>query len=234
MKNNNVSLMVLAVFMTLVSCTKTANKIRQDKVLDVDGWRFSAEHPELYQVGMDESIKRAGKSTTTINAKDTSRYGYGFLCKGLSAKDYLGKRVRLTGYIRSEDVSQWAGFWMRVDAREEYGFKKGQTPIPTTFSDMTEYACQRPEVLAFDNMHDDVEDRSVHGTSDWSKYEVVLDIPDNAGTIDYGAILQGAGRIWIDDVRLEVVDHSVMTTGVSKEIIEKWNKAPEQEGYKIL
>ena len=46
------------------------------------------------------------------------------------AGDYLGKRIKMTGYIKSENVTDWAGMWFRVDSKTEY------------------------EILSFDNMQD--------------------------------------------------------------------------------
>ena len=31
------------------------------------------------------------------------------------ADAFRGERVRMSGYVRSKEVSDWAGLWMRVD-----------------------------------------------------------------------------------------------------------------------
>jgi hypothetical protein len=98
---------------------------------------------------------------------------------------YLNKRVRMTGYVKSENVTTWAGLWLRVD----------------------EPGSQQP--LSFDNMSD----RPIKGTTDWTKYEIVLDVPSNASLIAYGALLGGTGQIWFDRITIEVVSDSVPVTG---------------------
>ena len=100
-----------------------------------------------------------------------------------------GLDVRLTGSLKTKEVSQWAGFWFRVD-----GQKKG-------------------EMLAFDNMKDGKTDRSITGTSNWKQYDLVLDVPFNAKSIIYGALLNGSGQIWFENVTLEIVNSSIPTTG---------------------
>ena len=65
------------------------------------------------------------------------------------------------------------------------------------------------EILAMDNMSD----RPVRGTTDWQKYSVVLNIPQEGGFIAYGVLLEGTGKVWIDDYMIEEVDHKVPTTG---------------------
>lgn len=68
--------------------------------------------------------------------------------------------------------------------------------------------------LGFDNMHDGKEDRSLIGTNDWTKCRNRSGCcPLNASSFGYGALLSGTGQIWFDEIRFEVVDNSVPTTG---------------------
>ena len=106
------------------------------------------------------------------------------------ADDYRGKRVRLSGYVRPKGISDWAGVWMRVDG----------PPMPGT---------QMPEPLAFDNM----QDRPIKGTGDWRQCNVVLDVPEKAQEIAFGILLTGAGEVWMDDLKFEVVGKATPTTG---------------------
>ena len=87
--------------------------------------------------------------------------------------------------MKSSDVKSWAGFWLRVDQ------EKSKKP------------------LAFDNMSE----RPVKGNSDWTKYEIVLDIPKEASNLAYGALLNGTGQIWFDNIKFEVVSKDEKTTG---------------------
>jgi hypothetical protein len=63
-------------------------------------------------------------------------------------------------------------------------------------------------LLAFDNM----QNRPIKGTTDWKRYDVVLDVPPEAKALAFGLLLAGNGQIWFDDLRLEVVDRSVAVT----------------------
>ncbi len=81
-------------------------------------------------------------------------------------------------------MTQWAGLWFRVDG-----------PNNTT--------------LAFDNM----EQRAIKGTTDWTRYEIVLDVPNEAQRLAFGVLLAGGGQVWMDDLRFEVVPTTVKTTG---------------------
>ncbi|MGB4839416.1 MAG: hypothetical protein WBP08_10510 [Saprospiraceae bacterium] len=51
------------------------------------------------------------------------------------------------------------------------------------------------------------------GNTDWHKYELVLDVPNNVSYIAYGAMIGGTGQIWFDDITFEIVDENIPTTG---------------------
>jgi hypothetical protein len=96
---------------------------------------------------------------------------------------YRGRRVRLSGYLRVENVTgTGADIWLRGDA-------------PTM-------------VRAFDRM----DDRKRTGTGGWQLAQVVLDLPDDVVGIRFGAGLWGPGKVWVDDLRLDVVDASIPVT----------------------
>jgi hypothetical protein len=91
----------------------------------------------------------------------------------------------MTAMVKARDVVGWAGIWMRVDDADE-------------------------RTVAFDNMHKP--DRRIAGTVGWRRYSVTLDIPENGAYISFGAVMQRTGQIWLDGVRLNVVDDSVPAT----------------------
>jgi len=149
------------------------------------GWFIAGSKPQLYHMGIDPNGGRDGKHAATIQGKKKAR-GFGTLMQNCWPTKYLGKRVRMSGYLKSVDVKHWAGFWLRVD----------QASGPA---------------LSFDNMKTG-EDRSVKGSTDWKKYDIVLDVPLRATNLAYGALLVGKGQIWFDDITFEVVNDSVPTT----------------------
>lgn len=105
--------------------------------------------------------------------------------------------------MKSKNVSGWAGFWLRVDYADS-----------TQQTDSVEVT-----TLAFDNMVD----RSVKGTKDWNKYEIILDVPLNATTISFGALLSGTGQIWVDNFSFEIADNSMVVTKPPLENLTRFN-----------
>ncbi len=187
-KKNRISILLLAGALTLLS---------YDLPKD---WVRAGNQPNKYEMGTDPGAGINGKNAATIRSIKKHVTGFGTLMQHSMPDKYLGKRVRMTGYMKSQDVDGWGGFWFRVDGKE-----KGK-------------------VLSFDNM----QNRSVKGNTEWKKYEIVLDVPENAAKLAYGALLSGTGQIWFDDVNFEIVDKSVAITGTWMTLNEPSNLNFEQ------
>jgi hypothetical protein len=145
----------------------------------IKGWFNSGSVQMSYKTVLDNNVYHSGQRSVRIESVDTSIQGFATVMQFCSAKDYLGTRVKLTGYIKSENVKEWAGMWFRIDP------KVGQ------------------ESLGFDNM----QDRPVTGTADWTKCEIILDVPAESGTLNFGALISGTGKIWFDNVSIEILDN---------------------------
>lgn len=165
------------------------------------GWFKAGSDPKSYEMGIDKGAGQDGKNAATIKSIDKKINGFGTLMQDCLPDKYLGKRIRMSGLVKTRDVSDWAGLWLRID-------QKGS-----------------PETLGFDNMHDGKKDRSIKGTTEWTKYEIVLDVPLNSSNIAYGALIGGTGQIWFDNLNFEIVDNTVATTGSGKDELMP-NKEP--------
>jgi hypothetical protein len=146
------------------------------------GWSKTGSDPGDYDVGLDKNELFRDKNAYFIKARQSPR-GFATLMQMIKADAFRGKRVRLTGNAKSEQVEEWAGFWMRVDG-------------------------PKAEQRGFDNM----QDRPIKGTTGWTKYQVVLDVPDDSVHIAFGLLLGGPGQVWMADLQFEVVSSSVPTT----------------------
>lgn len=149
------------------------------------GWFKAGSKPTDYEMGIDKNVKQNGKNAATIKSITNNIDGFGTLMQTCLPGKFLAKKVKMSGYLKSKDVVEWAGFWLRVDQKNSY------------------------QPLAFDNM----QNRAVKGTTDWKKYEIILDVPANATNIAYGALLSGDGQIWFDDIKFEIVDNATPATG---------------------
>lgn len=148
------------------------------------GWFNAGSKPKSYEMGIEKGAGQDGKNAATIKSIDKRIDGFGTLMQQSKPDKYIGKRIKMTGFVKSEKVTNWAGLWLRID---HAGSK---------------------QPLSFDNMSD----RPIKGTTGWTKYEIVLDVPSNASLIAYGALLNGTGQIWFDNLSFEVVGDNVPTT----------------------
>lgn len=145
-------------------------------------WHNTGSAANKYAMGVDSTI---ASNTFTIQSSYKHIHGYGTLMQYYSADAYSGKRIKMSGMMKSINVKKRAGFWMQVQPIDS------STPV------------------AFDNMHR----RPVKGSTNWQRYEIVLDVPEDVDYIAMGALLSGTGKIWFKDINIEVVSTSTPTTG---------------------
>jgi hypothetical protein len=152
------------------------------------GWVVAGSDPKNYEIGLDQNVSYTGRSSAYIKEVQSSK-GFATLMQSFRADLYRGKRVRLSAYVKSVDIQRWAGLWMRVDGQPQ--------------------GSSRPVSLSFDNMGN----RPIKGTTEWARYEIVLNVPVEAVAIFFGALLEGHGTLWSDNFEFGVVDASVPITG---------------------
>lgn len=77
-----------------------------------EGWRTNSS--DAYIHAIDKNTFQSGKQSVSIEFKGPTK-GFDEWAYSLPAH-YLGKKITLRGYIKTQDVSNgWAGLWMRID-----------------------------------------------------------------------------------------------------------------------
>ena len=147
-----------------------------------EGWFLAGLDRKSYSMDLDDKVAHEGKSSARFASRQKPT-GFGTMMQSMEPGDYLGKRVRYSAFVKTKDVTDWAGLWMRVDGPSQ-------------------------KMLAFDNMSG----RPIKGTMDWTRHEIVLDVGAEATGISFGILMDGTGTTWLDDVKFEVVDNSVPVT----------------------
>lgn len=151
-------------------------------------WFKGGNAANSYQMEIDRASKD-GLPIYHLKSIDSLITGFGTVMNYMDPKPYLGKRVRMTGMLKTNNVKDWSGFWLRIDEKD--------SRLP----------------LGFDNMHDGRIDRSIKGTNDWNRYEIILDVPKESNKMAYGGIISGVGEIWFKDIKFEIIDKSIKITG---------------------
>jgi hypothetical protein len=145
-------------------------------------WDLVGTRPQDYQIGTDGNVAHSGAAGGYIRSTTEIAAGFGTLLQTFAADQYRGQRLRMSAYIKTDSVSKGAGVLMRVDGANK--------------------------MLAISNM----QDRPIKGTTDWAKYDVVLDIPEDSVDIAFGAWIEETGQISFDDFHFEVAGSDVPVT----------------------
>jgi hypothetical protein len=164
------------------------------------GWQAVTDGTSEYTVSVDGARRDGGQgyAGATIRANVESPRGSAMLAQSIRADAYRGKRIRLSGYLKTIGVNEGtAVLFMRVD---------GDGVVQTS-----DYMQNRPLML----------------TTDWARQEIVLDVPRNAIGFTYGFMLGGSGQAWLDDVQLDVVSDDVPTTGQSGGLYPASSRQPD-------
>jgi hypothetical protein len=147
------------------------------------GWTVAGSSPQDYEFSQDSTTASSGHASALIAAKSgVALRGFGTLMQTISAENYRDGRWRLSGYLKSNAATR-AQMWMRVDGPDR-------------------------RVVSFDNM----DARPVTGTTEWTRYEIVLDVPADSVDIAFGFLLTQGGKVWGDNFRLEKVAADVPVT----------------------
>lgn len=140
-------------------------------------WGITGKNPDKFTAGVDQSDGFKGAKFLRNKSDDPSAWAS--LYQQISAQNYLGQRIRFHGRVRTADIGNWAGLWMRIDGA-------GRT-------------------LAFYNS----QDKPIKGTTEWQERSVVLDVPTDAASIVFGVIGNGKGTVWIDRLGFDAVGKDV-------------------------
>jgi hypothetical protein len=143
---------------------------------------LAGDHPQNYDTGVDKDVAYQGHPCAYLKPKPSATEGFGTLMQRFDAAQFAGKRVRLSAWVKSENVDDWAGLWMRVDS----GTKS----------------------VAFDNM----QNRAIKETTGWRNYAVVLDVPKDATVISFGILVSKSGTVWLNSAQFETVGMDVPVT----------------------
>lgn len=121
----------------------------------------------------DNKIVHSGQWSVRIERDAQSAGGFSVIGRPISW-EFSGKTIEMRGFLRTENVSGYAGLWVRQD--------------------------NGSEMLAIENM----ESQQLKGTHDWSEYKITLPINKDTRSLVFGFLMAGTGKAWADDLQILV------------------------------
>lgn len=88
--------------------------------------------------------------------------------------EFSANSIEIRGFLRTENVSGFAGLWMRQD--------------------------NGTEMLSLENM----ESQQLKGTHDWTEYKITLPVQKEMRSLVFGILMAGTGKTWADDLQILV------------------------------
>lgn len=150
---------------------------------DSASWDLRGEDPELYRSGFDTRVKFRDLPSLFLTSNVAGPAQWAAVGTRINCSPFLGRRIQLTGFLKTESVADTARFWLRVEDKYRH-------------------------VLSFDNMSG----RTLTGSNNWEPFSIVVDVPGNAARCGLGALLMGPGEVWVNAVKIQAVDVTVPTT----------------------
>ena len=101
---------------------------------------------------------------------------YGSVAQSVVAAPYVGKVARYSAWLKTRDASE--------------------NGAVLTILVLANGAVVSQNFMA---------EAPVKGSKGWTRYTITLPVPGNAERVEIGAMMQGKGSLWLDDVELEFV-----------------------------
>jgi len=135
---------------------------------------------EAFIIGLDEDQRRGNEPTIAIRSATAKSEDWAQARTVIPADEYRGKRIRLSGYLKCKDVETSSAMQLWVMDAAGNGLAQ-----------------------------DDLGGHHLTGTKDWTRYDIVSDVPQAAVRIIVITSLRGKGSIWADGLELAVVGKDV-------------------------
>lgn len=147
-------------------------------------WQITGSRASDYEAGLLPGITCDGDQVAQLRLRSavSECAGFGALVQCIAAARYAGRRVCFSAMARTCEVTDWAGLWLRVDGPAG--------------------------MLALDNM----QDRALRGTTDWTQASIVVDVAHEATHLLFGALLSGAGALDLARLRFDEAGEAVPVT----------------------
>ncbi len=141
-------------------------------------------------ISVDDEIVHGGKWSVRLERDAASAQGFSTITAALPI-DFTGNMVEMRGFLRTQDVSDFVGLWMREDG-------------------------DQPNLIL-----EDMQKAGLKGTHDWAEFSITVPVLPEAKQLYFGFLLSGTGKAWADDLQLLVDGKPIWEAAAIRTVLNK-------------
>lgn len=139
------------------------------------GWSIEGHGQNMYAAEVDGEIRREGHPTVRFHPTQATGGAYATFMTTLDAAPLRGRRAHAEIWVRTQGVTGRGDVWLRVQGSDSPADGPG---LATSISRLPVNA-------------------------EFTRFELVVDVPEDAASVQLGVGLGGPGMLWMDGVRVE-------------------------------
>ena len=170
----------------VMSARLAERPLSTERIIVPEGWYLVGKNTPSFEGGLHGSDRHQGQPVFWLR-NATGEDGFATLIQSVVAESYIGKRVRFSGHLRAENVGGSATIFLRADD-------------------------SRGRFVAFNNLETLKTNGALKGSMAWCRRDVVLDIPAEALSLNFGFYLAGTGEAHFSNFDLQIVGRDVPLT----------------------
>ncbi len=148
------------------------------------GWKVTGPQAAGCILKSDFNYVQNGAASALLQTLANDSVSHCGIIQASTVGKFRGQRVAFSAYLATQSMSGRGALWFRADDASG-------------------------AVVAFQNQLR----QGLSGTSPWTAEVLVIDVPETADNIFYGAVLSGSGMLWVDSADFNIVKNTVAVTG---------------------
>ena len=141
----------------------------------LEGWSIEGHAQSAYAAETDGEVVREGHPTIRFHPTADSGGAYATFMTSLDAAPFRGRRAHAYVWVRTQGVTGRGDAWLRAQGADSPPDGPGLATSIVRLS----------------------------ANADFTRYEMVVDVPTDASKLQMGIGLGGPGMLWMDGVKIE-------------------------------
>jgi hypothetical protein len=141
----------------------------------LQGWSIQGQAQGGYAAEVDGEVQREGHPTIRFHPTRETGGAYATFMTTLDATPFRGRRAHAVVFVRTQGVTGRGDAWLRIQGSDSPADGPGMATSITHLA----------------------------ANADFTRYELMVDVPVDAASVQLGVGLGGAGMLWMDGVTVE-------------------------------